>query len=939
MLLRDFLSSDNNKIIITDTVSNVNKLVRDINKKTGKSISRYYPLPLSRIANELVGAYNAIVNPDKVRGMAEQGMLEMIMAMMLKQGEYTFLPAESKGMPISKEILRVINQIRMNETTSDFEFSKDSKITELKQIIRSYETKLDEIGCYDYCLLLRDAVVILKKLSKEENTIDKTLYLLPLFKTAVAGTFFTDGLSALENEFSELLKSCTGMDMEAIVIDEEACNFSFFRSYGEANEVRKVLDEIIDQNIPFGDVAIMYPSAIYEGYLSSQCGNKGIKYAFTRGISALNTDIIQFLVSMIDFAESDYSYELIEDLVKNSIFRLSGARKSFRSINDYGICWKIDRYESFFMTYDALPDTDKNKEEKLIAFVEFLKKLIEIFKNTTCSGIYAGMLSVAFEYTYTADPYRIQFSEVLKNQVKVYKTFDTEIGTNLKDNLNTIRDFLESLRLSDAESSDSISIIPYGRYYTIDRNHLYVLGMSGENVEKTPMESPVLSDEELRTYIDGDVDFALLRNIKRRKAFINTLKSGVSNVTMSYSSYDTVALLSNSPAILFLDMLEKAETELKNLPTVGYDVISNAISINADDFKDYYKRDDIATEEYMHEIPWMSSTSLQTLLACPLRYYYKKIMHIPDDEFQNRDASGWLLPFQKGNLVHHTLDRYVKDAIIDERFVKKNTTSIDTKLLDAIFEDEIERLKLEQPYPSLDIVEYEADECYQAIVEIITALHDELNNSPNKKQVISSEIYFEQHDYAGGSEQEIDDKKLDCTYHILLNGSVDRMDGYIDENDNLILEIYDYKTGGISTKQKEIEEEKQIQHYVYAIAMLDWADKHRMELNKLFGVNFKDIRIGKVVYVFPFDDLSIIDVTASVTENDQITLPQSADGMLMLTEGCLQHNIGLKDVVAMMTDVAKERIRTASENKDDHCKYCNYKNICRAYLRGADYGY
>ena len=932
MLLREFLSSDNNKIIITDTVSNVNKLVRDISKKTGKSISQYYPLPISRIANELIGAYNAITNPDRTYGMAEQGMLDMIMAMMLKNGEYTFLPTESKGMPISKEILRVINQIRMNKVTPEFMASTDIKIKELKQIISDYETKLLYTECYDYCLLLREAVAILKKLSLEENTVAKTLYLLPLFKGAVAGTFLTNELSALENEFMGLLKECTGMDIDAITNNESDCEISFFRSYGEANEVKKVLDEIIDNNIPFGDVAIMYPSAIYEGHLSSQCGSRGIKYAFTKGIPALNTDIIQFLISMIDFAESDYSYELIEDLIKNSIFRLSGVRKSFRTINDYGIGWKIDRYESFFKSYDALPDDHKHKDDKLIAYVGFLKKLIGIFKSTTCSGIYAGMLSVAFEYTYDADTYRIQLSDTLKNQVKVYKTFDTEIGTNLNDNLNTIRDFLESLRLSDAESSGSISIIPYGRYYTIDRNHLYVLGMSSENVEKTPTESPVLSDEELRTYITGNIDFALLRNAKRRKAFMSTLKSGVSNVTMSYSSYDSVSLLTNSPSILYLDMLEAKGIDIKNIQTVSFDVINDAIQVSANDYTDYYKLDDISPEEYAHEVPWMSSTSLQALLACPLKYYYKKIRNIPDVEFKNRTAGGWLLPYQKGNLVHHTLDRYVKAAIIDENFVKRNTTSIDMKLVDEIFEDEVEQLKLEQPYPSLDIVDDEANECYQVIIAFITALHEELNNSPENKQVINSEIDFSKHDYAGGEELEIDDAKLDCTYHILLNGSVDRMDGYIDEDNNLVLEIYDYKTGSIATKQTEIAEGIQVQHYIYAIAMLKWADEHRADLNKLFGVTFKEIKIGRVAYVFPFLDSESIDVTITVTENAEITLPKSSDEMLMLVEGRLQHDVPLKNVVGIMTDIAKDRIAEAVQLKEDHCKYCNYKNICRAYI-------
>ena len=94
-------------------------------------------------------------------------------------------------------------------------------------------------------------------------------------------------------------------------------------------------------------VMLLYPNGIYENLLRGKLDAAGFSYAFPCGTHAASEDYICFLLSMIDFAESDYDYRNLEKLITNPVCKLPGKYRSYRKVLREGIGWGKDRYLFF----------------------------------------------------------------------------------------------------------------------------------------------------------------------------------------------------------------------------------------------------------------------------------------------------------------------------------------------------------------------------------------------------------------------------------------------------------------------------------------------------------------------------------------------------------------------------------------------------------------
>ena len=92
------------------------------------------------------------------------------------------------------------------------------------------------------------------------------------------------------------------------------------------------------------------------------------------------------------------------------------------------------------------------------------------------------------------------------------------------------------------------------------------------------------------------------------------------------------------------------------------------------------------------------------------------------------------------------------------------------------------------------------------------------------------------------------------TYSMPIDGSIDRLDGYMDGN-ILKLRIVDYKTGRLESKREEVSLGIQIQHYMYAMAAIDYlkSDKGKDRLNQIFGSVPSEYEFESICYAFPYE--------------------------------------------------------------------------------------
>ncbi len=947
MTLKQFLSEPG-KVIITDRVSNINKVIKRWNIYERMDMVDCHVMSLPQIAKELVMAYVAVYEPTMRYSIISPAMSTMIMHIIVKKHDLISVPNESKCIGTSEEILRSLNRIRLNNPTDEFNNGTDIKLKEMRTLLKFYTDQLSRMNELDYPMLIQKAIEYLDKITDKESHDKILLSFLPWLKNDTCIVKGMD-LTSSEKAFLDKLEKVSGKKFskdiditnendKKVDLNTTGHKYHFFESYGIDGEVRYVTEKIHEKKMSYGDVLVIYSSDAYENILRGEFENEGIAYTFAKGYHASSEDYISFMLDLISFVDEDYSYAELEKVISNPIMTLEGVKRSYRKILDEGIGWGRKRYIDFINDYhkrndetvsDDAEQWKKDEAENKTQFVGFLEAVLSVFdESNTCEQLFSRLMDLTNKYTSNADKCRIRISEQLKTQARAFSVIGGDESFDNK--LTYITEYLSELRLSESDDAQAVAIYPYGTQIVTDRSYIFVLGLSNENISKTRAESPVFSDDELRRYAVGSLDLASDKNVRHRKNFEYTLKAfSGEDIYIGYSDYDTVNLLDNSRSLLYSDLMRYSGCSPEDINRTGYRLIEGNVKISKDDFYKAYVKDfeDDSTENengISFDPMYFSASSLQTLLYCPLQFYYKKIERIPDIQYSERVPDRWLLPNQKGNLFHRTLEDYVNDAL-----VRGSEKTLDQNLLKKIFNEKVAIALKEQPCPSQHIFEDEKEECFEAICRYAKDLHNEINESVNGKKVIGCEVRFENYKYEDliGTLNE----NYVPEYNICFTGSADRVDGFVKDG-VLNLEIIDYKTGSPDKKIEEIQAGMQIQHYIYALCIRKWAKDHLNDLVIRFGSKITAIKIASMNYIFPFEEeeSKIVDATALVN-NDDLILPEYITEVMINTVGNIQHG-RMDEFNEFMDDYVSDRMQTLADKEADFCRYCNYTHVCRRKL-------
>ncbi len=107
-------------LIITDRVSNINRLIRRDNRYNNEDMVDCHVLSITQLAQELVCAYSALYEPGVDYRFISPAMSGMVMQVILKNTEMKYIPESSKCNKTAAELLRVFDQIRLNYATPEF---------------------------------------------------------------------------------------------------------------------------------------------------------------------------------------------------------------------------------------------------------------------------------------------------------------------------------------------------------------------------------------------------------------------------------------------------------------------------------------------------------------------------------------------------------------------------------------------------------------------------------------------------------------------------------------------------------------------------------------------------------------------------------------------------------------------------------------------------
>ncbi len=1003
MRLEEFIDikSEGSRIILANRESYANSLLRKMNIQNGKDVLNVQPMTVSAIAKELLVAYHAMTDGLFCEIINSQEAV-YVLDKVLHAKDYATILRSSLSIPTVKEIKKCIDEIRSNDLTDEYANCTDHKIVDLKDMVAGYEKELENTKTYDNIRILNEVISILE--GNDPDSDPKTL--LPW---ATNGAIFADLISNrwsdLERRFVKILSEKISNELyviedvlksDEIKIDTSPLNIRFYRSYGMANEVEQIASLISEGNSIYGDIVVYYTNPVYLNFIKASFDERRIPYVRTNGYPATELSLTQLMLDLIASVKENFSFELFEKVALNSKLTyanvvgsdsvLANPISGYRAALSKGIGWGRDRYINYVNV--ILPEDRDYEEQKL--FADMLIEHCKVFdKSKTVSEIFEGLWEFVGCYTRKNNPEKKYLSDPVWQQICDLKSFD-DSKTSFEDKLSLIEDFLNCLTVSDDPDPAAVSVSAFNGVQVIERREVFFVGMSAGCFATDTRQSPILLDEEKkRFFVNAQTDsssvcIAGAGNRIRRSDMIRTL-AGISggSVTFLYSDYDTIALQESSPSVMFLelvDALSLIEDDIKEAG--GYRLYKEDMLVDSQKLRDVIKvygekkrkevealakeRKDKRTKEVGSDAQdgkkaqdgiRMSATGLQTFLSCPFMYYYAYVQYLKIYEQKRPSANEWLSAFSKGNLCHYSMEKYFGEKMPPNEF----DGSVDETRLRQIVKECAEEIEKVEPFISKAVRQREEEHYFDLMLKYLenVALHW---NDKHKWEVIGCEIRFGLEDddpveYTGST-------SMTDHVRLLFNGSIDRMDGYLDENQMLHLRIVDYKTGKKESKEKEVKEGVQIQHILYGMAALSYLEKHKEEVKEQFNTTMiSGYSFDWIGYEFPYEDevnysLNVTDVVKEIEGNiligkvGKINIDFDLDTAEKMDRviGAFQNGniseiaFNCDEIIQKTIDDEQKKLLNDSRKKNkkytlnDYCngRYCDYRTVCRKWVGGID---
>ncbi|MCR4589399.1 MAG: PD-(D/E)XK nuclease family protein [Lachnospiraceae bacterium] len=1029
----------NTKIILANKDSTGNALIRQCNLRSGTASFNIIAKTPAGIAKEIVDA----LSEEPVKLLSPDSSVYLMMNV-LKDQKSAMFPESTITIGTTKEVLRCINELRENGVTEAYEKEavNKGKIQELNLILNAYEKNLSDNNMYDRNRILRAAAVFCKE--KKEGVVKRVPYLYgAVFGITEAGRWTT-----AEKDFLDALLSASessGGKRYTVGFPEEESDagISFYKARGIANEVRFAAEKMkkIAENESFGTISLYHSAPEYINFIKAVLDEERIPYCVSGGNPAKELHLAEFIISILDAAERDFSYELLEKAVRNRVITFDNVLKDdqdeddetsedvsgmteaeiadqiaectekenakrdsvrinpirgYRHALSAGIGWGRKRYQTY---YNRITN-DSKAEENTKVFAGFLYDFVSVFDEQFSVGeIFRRLLEFVRRYTYARNPEKAILNNVLYEKCSDLMLIDSS-GYSLKEKISFIRDIIENIKVEDVtEKEDAVCIYPLGDLFVMERKHNFMLGMSAAGFCGDDRQSPLLLDEEKKVYIKGadEDDSPVEMATKSYERLSDNVKKSLrtripdSDVCISYSYYDSIALRDSSPSVFFIEISDGKNIEeapgyleasyiIKDDIRVSVKELNESVKERAEEIekKREEKRKktegDLGNEAADEENAagtdtkkefGLSASGIQTLLHCPLMYYYQYTKYLRIDDPVTPKGHEWLDARNRGNLCHFTMEKYMKGA-------KDPAAGIEQPLFDDAYDRSLKEVEAEQPAFSDEIKDREA-KLYKEKIEIyIKFLADKWAEDMKEGKawkVIGCEIPFGKNDETGSLKPFLSGKtESGEDYRIYLNGSIDRADGYMGEDGKLMLRIIDYKTGKKDSKEEEIKLDVQIQHYLYAKALRDYieSDQGKERIRTLFGRDYEDYDFEWVGYTFPFEEkdenrllnaMEMLPYYFSDDPEDGDELIRDKDSIVTLPERIMKQlsdiigNMltGKEDLISgrmdeLIHDKRKERKedndRTAGNemllSKFCEKNYCKYKAICRNWVGYAE---
>lgn len=980
MQLEEYLNSTENKrrILVVSDLSRGHDLIRKHEAVTGVMVHNITCMTIPQLIDEVdlyIQSENGFEIQNTVIDQTEAMMLfRSIIFKNLKSLKF-FTNEKMMDLVTTKEIFNKANLVRSNGWTGAESKSGNSRVSDLKLLISEYEQKLEDEKLLDSIALLKTVI------AKMKNWVDLEAELKNILSAEISYLKEDmEQISGIQREFLSLIQNNQDSPVELYAVnptmemlDHCGAKAEFFRGYGSYNEASFVANDILAKNLPFGSVTVLYTSQAQLAPITAALQGNGLSANIVSDYQAQNNAYISLARRILAWAKDDFSEKALEKILASSVIRAevddgTGTKinvlasqkyydhvlKAKESKNSSIILgWGYNRNIDFITNRIAVASTDAEK-----SVLKLHKELIEIFgandkpyddKNKVKPSIvYKKLVQFMENNTSSSEEYAIGM-DAIRRLAGAVNLEDRSLA--LSEIITFIDELLASISVSDTASADAISVQSVsGEWALLSRPNVYVIGLSLKDMQGSTTESPVLSDEEMEIYLGpGYKPTIKAKTDIREKNLYRTLKSfDGDSIVFGFSSYDTVGFYESNPSSFFREALHKFKgIEIDALPEFVYGNPVNAVDIASPKGMADKAGYDVRTTT--------SNSSMEVLLDCPKKYYYSKMLKVPENTYTESDYSQWLDARLKGSFFHEIAEKYVNQMLI-KPVAESYEATADEALINSIAEKIKDEMLVEMPVAFKGLATRETEKLIEAAVSYLNRLHEILVASGWR--ALFTELRFDQATYG------VEDYEAN-PYEFVLAGVIDRIDYFADHcAKKILIRIVDYKTGRKDSKKKEDNLGKLLQYAVYEKALMETGhhtdetgvDKMLLDvvkekiatLESLWNIDEWEVEFESFNYVFPMEnkDFEPIRIEAGEIEGinltrlkciltalqDKKTYPDHLELREIVKEYATKYvakDAGISSLSANMDQVDRSGTVTGiSKNEIEYCKYCDYGDAC-----------
>jgi len=845
----DFIKSNNRKILIDNNLSDGNSIIKSFSLSNKISISNYEIFNINLLSKAILST-----QPEcKYINNEEATYLFYSFLSNKKDGSdiYNLIPDSSFSFESAKVCLSTINEIRKGKRKEGI---KNENIDDL---INDYEQYLLSNSYYDDVLMLKKCIEIMNG-----DLIKNILKLKSKYIIGIVDSYL-DTLSYLERNFLETLVNKLNTSYETLTLFTENKNLAInsYKTYGFYQEVENVINIINQNKLSVSDVEIIVSDNKYSNTLKAYFDNYKIPYIFTNGVPIKCFDLFGFIDSILDFFINHYSITYLYD-----IYCSIALKNEYKNINKLEKL-HADKNDILFHSNNSYEFNDNQKS--------FIQELLKLNEYSNVYEIYLNLLDLINKYC--IKDFVNPLIDILNNKLNIFELC-SKVNINDKP-FELIRRVFEDVKVQVKPLDRSyISITPLSNVNYLNKKHIFLLGLSSSQMKLKEVESPLLSDEDIRNLIDTEnyyVNLPSLNNIRFNDKLDRLIKLNNSNtIYLSYSEYDSSDFKCLSSSTFYNKFTIKEDSPL----------INDKLHLNMMEITDKVDEKIIDNESFnrIKEEKSITPSSLDELYKCPLKYIYEQ--HYYNIALNEYDGN-WLGYNESGNLAHKILEIYYK------KHVNKD---YDESSFNEIFNEVSNKFIIEHPFDNLDEINRELKNVKRVVNRYIKSVKDK-NDS---YKVLGCEIRF----------KELDVQLNNKPYKF--RGSVDRADYYLDETSNeLHIRIYDYKTG----KELSLDNDGLTQSFIYTKAIEDYVKKPEVK-DKLGNFDINKIKC-EFHYVFLFIDLD------KVVEDINVTKAANEEKLRKFDR--------LENSYSSFVSVYNPSLKKEPKNPIGiKCVYCNYRDKC-----------